>query len=173
MRLAEYTDYTLRVLVYCASHTERGITIAELATQHRLSKNHLMKIVNDLARQGLVETTRGGGGLRPLMHPGDITVGAVVRHAASDFRLVECFDARTNDCSLTPGCRLKGKLGAALRACFRELDAATLAEIVAPAARDGRPSGKPRAAVHGAPMAAPGAASPADRQAPCLAEASR
>jgi Rrf2 family nitric oxide-sensitive transcriptional repressor len=138
MRLAEYTDYTLRVLMYCASHTERRITIAELATQHRLSKNHLMKIVSDLARQGLLETTRGrGGGLRLLMKPGDITVGAVVRHAESDFRLVECFDARANDCSLTPGCRLKGVLSAALRAYFKEL------------------SRTPRAAVHGAPMAAP------------------
>jgi DNA-binding MarR family transcriptional regulator len=70
MRLSEYTDYTLRVLMYCAAHRDRLVTIGELAEQHGLSKNHLMKVVNDLARQGLLETTRGrGGGLRLLAEP--------------------------------------------------------------------------------------------------------
>ena len=72
MRLSEYTDYTLRVLMYCARHRQRLVTIGELAEQHGLSKGHLMKVVNDLARQGLIETTRGrGGGLRLLKEPGD------------------------------------------------------------------------------------------------------
>ncbi len=133
MRLAEYTDYTLRVLMYCASSMDRLVTIAELAEQHRISKNHLMKIVNALARQGVIETTRGrGGGLRLLMNPRDIRVGDIVRSSETDFRLVECFDSRTNDCSLTPDCRLKGVLGSALKAYFRELDAATLADITSP-----------------------------------------
>lgn len=133
MRLSEYTDYTLRVLMYYAAHPERRITIAEIAERHEVSKNHLMKIVNDLARQGVIETTRGrGGGLRLLKRPGDIKVGDVVRNSETDFRLVECFDRRTNTCSLTPTCRLKGVFGAALQAYFTELDAATLADIAGP-----------------------------------------
>ena len=59
MRLSEYTDYTLRVLMYCAAHPQALVTIGELAEHHRLSKNHLMKVVNDLARQGLLETWCG------------------------------------------------------------------------------------------------------------------
>ena len=59
MRLSEYTDYTLRVLMYCAAHRDRLVTIGELAEQHGLSRNHLMKVVNDLAHRGLLETTRG------------------------------------------------------------------------------------------------------------------
>ena len=134
MRLAEYTDYTLRVLMYCAAHPDRLVTIGELAEQHGVSKNHLMKIVNDLARQGVRETTRGrGGGLRLLRAPADIRVGDVVRSSETDFRLVECFDRSTNACSLTPSCRLKGVFHAALQAYFKELDAATLADIVRPA----------------------------------------
>ena len=133
MRLAEYTDYTLRVLMYCAAHPGRLVTIAELAEQHALSKNHLMKIVNDLARQGVLETTRGrGGGLRLSMSPASIRVGDVVRSCETDFRLVECFDASTDTCSLTPTCRLKGVLHAAMQAYFKELDAATLADITGP-----------------------------------------
>src|SRR5512138_3829443 len=128
MRLADYTDYSLRVLMSSAAEPERLITIAELAQRHRVSRNHLMKIVNDLARQGILQTTRGrGGGLRLLKKPGDIRVGDVVRMAETDFRLVECFDRRTDTCALTPSCRLRSVFGAALQAYFKELDRTTLA----------------------------------------------
>jgi len=134
MRLAEYTDYTLRVLMYCAARPQQLVTIGELAEHHAVSKNHLMKIVNDLARQGVLETTRGrGGGLRLLKDPAAIRVGDVVRASETDFRLVECFDASTDQCVLSPSCRLRQVLDAALRAYFRELDAATLADIAVPA----------------------------------------
>jgi len=143
MRLAEYTDYTLRVLMSCAARPRELITIGALAEHHGVSKNHLMKIVNDLARQGVIETTRGrGGGLRLLKDPADIRIGDVVRAAETDFRLVECFDPGTNACRLAPACRLKHLLDSALRAYFRELDGATLADLVRPA-RTGTPVAAP------------------------------
>jgi Rrf2 family transcriptional regulator, nitric oxide-sensitive transcriptional repressor len=130
MRLSEYTDYTLRVLMYCATHRDRLVTIGELAEQHGLSKNHLMKVVNDLARQGLLETTRGrGGGLRLLAEPETIRIGDVVRATETDFRLVECFDAATNACTLSPSCRLKHLFDDALAGYFKALDGATLADM--------------------------------------------
>jgi len=133
MRLSDYTDYTLRVLMYCAAHRDRLVTIAEIAEVHAVSKNHLMKIVNDLAREGVLETTRGrGGGLRLLKSPQAIRVGDVVRNAETDFRIVECFDPSSDTCTLTPNCRLKGVLGRALKAYFAELDAVTLADITVP-----------------------------------------
>jgi Rrf2 family nitric oxide-sensitive transcriptional repressor len=140
MRLSEYTDYTLRVLMYCAAHRDRLVTIGELAEQHGLSKNHLMKVVNDLARQGLLETTRGrGGGLRLLAEPESIRIGDVVRAAETDFRLVECFDASTDACTLSPSCRLKHLFHEALASYFKALDGATLADMTpGPASAKGR-----------------------------------
>ncbi|MEO8278264.1 MAG: Rrf2 family transcriptional regulator [Ideonella sp.] len=133
MRLAEYTDYTLRVLMYCAARPQQLVTIGELAERHSVSRNHLMKIVTDLGRQGVLATTRGrGGGLRLLMDPARIRVGDVVRASETDFRLVECFDPATNQCALSPSCRLKGLFDAALQAYFKELDGMTLADIVNP-----------------------------------------
>jgi Rrf2 family transcriptional regulator, nitric oxide-sensitive transcriptional repressor len=130
MRLSEYTDYTLRVLMFCATHRDRLLTIAELAEGLQVSKNHLMKVVNDLARQGLLETTRGrGGGLRLSRPPSAVRIGDVVRASETDFRLAECFDARSDTCTLTPGCALRSVLGKALRAWTAELDAVTLADI--------------------------------------------
>ena len=141
MRLSEYTDYTLRVLMYCATHRDRLVTIGELAEQHGLSKNHLMKVVNDLARQGLLETTRGrGGGLRLLAEPEAIRIGDVVRATETDFRLVECFDPSTNACTLSPSCRLKHLFDEALAGYFEALDGATLADMTR-----GLPAAKGRA----------------------------
>jgi Rrf2 family nitric oxide-sensitive transcriptional repressor len=134
MRLAEFTDYTLRVLMYCAARPQQLVTIGELADHHQVSKNHLMKIVNDLARQGLLQTTRGrGGGLRLMKDAKQIRVGDVVRASETDFRLVECFDPETNQCTLSPSCRLKALLDEALKAYFKTLDSMTLAELTEPA----------------------------------------
>ena len=133
MRLSEYTDYSLRVLMYCAVHRQSLVTVGELAERHGASKNHLMKVVNDLARRGLIETTRGrGGGLRLLKAPEDIRIGDVVRASETDFRLVECFDPQTNACALSPSCRLRLLFQDGLQAFFAQLDGATLADIVGP-----------------------------------------
>lgn len=138
MRLTDYTDYTLRVLMFCAFHPDRSVTIAELAETHAVSKNHLMKIVNDLSRQGLLQTTRGrGGGLRLRKAPSDIRIGDVVRQTETDFRMVECFDLRDNACTLTAHCQLKQVFKDATRSYLAELDKVTLADITAstPASR--------------------------------------
>ena len=162
MRLSEYTDYTLRVLMYCARHRERLVTINELAEQHGLSKGHLMKVVNDLARQGLIETTRGrGGGLRLSKEPGTIRIGAVLRASETDFRLVECFDASTNVCTLTPNCRLKHLFDAALRGYFQALDSATLADLTSGRPEPERlPEGFPPRARPAVAMSMPSSARP-------------
>ena len=58
MRLTQWTDYTLRVLMYCAATEGRAqpVTITEVAEGYGISRSHLMKIVQQLSAQGLLET---------------------------------------------------------------------------------------------------------------------
>lgn len=133
MRLTQWTDYTLRVLMYCATEQQRAsaVTITEVAESYGISRSHLTKIVQQLGATGLLETTRGrGGGMRLVRPPSDINLGAVVRATETDFHLVECFDAATNQCTLTPFCGLKGILAQAMQAFMQVLDSYTLADLM-------------------------------------------
>jgi len=137
MRLTQWTDYTLRVLMYCAATEgrEQPVTIVEVAEGYGISRSHLMKIVQQLGAQGLLETTRGrGGGMRLMRPASEINVGAVVRATETDFHLVECFDPETNRCRLSSHCRLKGVLGRAMQAYLDVLDGVTLADLMVPTA---------------------------------------
>jgi len=136
MRLTQWTDYTLRVLMYCAATHGRTqpVTITEVAASYGISRSHLMKIVQELSARGLLETTRGrGGGIRLMRPASTINVGEVVRATETDFNLVECFDPRTNQCRLSVDCALKGVLWRALNAYFVVLDGVTLADLLPPA----------------------------------------
>lgn len=131
MKLTEYTDYTLRTLIYLGAHHGELVTIQQIADAYGLSKNHLMKIVHQLAVDGVVETTRGrSGGVRLTRAPGEIGLGAVIRDAEEDFGLVECFGNREVRCSLAPACRLKGIFQEALQAFFAVLDGYSLADVL-------------------------------------------
>ena len=133
MRLTHWTDYTLRVLMYCAlcQLRDRLVTITEIADSHAISRSHLTKIVHQLGQQGLLETTRGrGGGMRLSRPAAQINVGAVVRQTETDFAMVECFDAASNQCSLSPRCKLKGVLHQATSSYLAVLDGVTLADLV-------------------------------------------
>jgi Rrf2 family transcriptional regulator, nitric oxide-sensitive transcriptional repressor len=137
MRLTHWSDYSLRVLMYCAACAKREhpATISEIAEAHAISRSHLTKIVMTLSSLGYLETTRGrGGGLRLLQPAKDIVLGEVLRQTETDFTLVECFDGDHNTCRLDGHCRLKGVPGQAMEAYLQVLDGVTLADLVQPMA---------------------------------------
>ena len=130
MRLTQFSDYSLRVLMYAAEHADRLVTITELATFHGISRSHLTKVVFHLASVGFLQSVRGrAGGIRLARPPQEINIGAVLRGTEEDFRLVECFDRSRDACVLTPNCRLARGLHAALDAFFQTLDGMTLADL--------------------------------------------
>ena len=155
MRLTQWTDYTLRVLMYCAACRSRPqpVTISEIADTHGISRSHLTKIVQELAAKGMLETTRGrGGGIRLLMPAEQINLGEVVRATETDFALVECFDPVHNQCGMINHYGLQNVLERAVQSCLAELDAVTLADMVpAPRSTVGLPVPRRGARVPGMP----------------------
>lgn len=132
MRLTNYTDYSLRVLIYLATKQNHElVTIKEIAEAYHISKNHLMKVVFELGKLGYLETIRGrNGGFRLLRAPEEISLGQLVRATEEDFNLVECFDRDHGGCVISPVCKLKGVIKEALNAYMNVLDQYTLADLV-------------------------------------------
>lgn len=130
MRLTSFTDYGLRMLMRMASAPDRAFSTAELAAEFRLSRNHLSKIMQRLARGGIVATRRGGGGGAVLtLAPRDIRLGDIVRLLEEGQPLVECFAPANVDCTIDGRCRLKARLRSAEAVFLADLDRSTLADI--------------------------------------------
>ena len=131
MQLTLFSDYSLRIALYLASHPERRCSVDEISRAYGISRAHLVKIVQRLTELEVVSATRGrGGGLRLARAPEDINVGALVRATEPHFDIVECFDMATNTCPIAPACGLKGTLVRAQRAFLAVLDETTLADYL-------------------------------------------
>lgn len=130
MHITRYTDYSLRVLMYLGLKNGELSTIKEIAESYNISKNHLMKVVQELSNKGYLLATRGkNGGILLNTPPASINIGALIRETEEHFALVECF-AGGNGCVVTPACQLKKVFAEALEAFFKTLDAYTLADLL-------------------------------------------
>lgn len=135
MRLTSFTDYGLRMLMRLASAPGRTFSTADLAEEFQLSRNHLIKIMQQLGRAGLVETRRGSGGGATLARaPNDIRLGEVVVVLEEGQALVECFQPNGGDCTVDGCCRLKTRLRVAEMAFIENLNRSTLADVALPVA---------------------------------------
>ena len=131
MQLTLYTDYSLRVLVYLGLKGDELSTISEIARHYGISRNHLVKVVHNLASHGFIQTSRGkGGGMRLARPAHEVNIGDVVRHTEGSFNLVECFDVQSSGCPITPICKLKGALHRATRSFMAVLDSYSLADVL-------------------------------------------
>lgn len=130
MRLTSFTDYGLRMLMRMGSAPERTFSTAELAEEFNLSRNHLTKIMQRLAKAGLVQTRRGGGGGAILaVAPEEIRLGDVVRMLEDGQALVECFGSGGGECTIDGRCRLKSRLRVAEMAFIDNLNRSTIADV--------------------------------------------
>jgi Rrf2 family nitric oxide-sensitive transcriptional repressor len=131
MRLALHTDYALRTLLYLASRPGRA-NVAEVAEFYRISKDHVAKVVQSLARQGYVRSVRGiGGGIELAKRPEEIRVGQVILDCEGNMHLLDCVGIE-NVCVIQPGCRLKTVLAKAEQIQMEYLQSVTLSDLLTP-----------------------------------------
>ena len=131
MQFTHFTDYSLRTLIYLGAQQNMLTTISEVAEKYGISQSHLTKVVHQLANRGYIQTTRGkGGGMRLARLPQLINIGDVVRDMEENINLVECFNAKNQNCPLLPACILKSVLLEARKNFFDTLDRYTLADLL-------------------------------------------
>jgi Rrf2 family nitric oxide-sensitive transcriptional repressor len=127
MRLTKSTSHAIRILIQCARADGRLLKVAELSDRLQITQQNAFKIVNLLARAGLIEAMRGrNGGVRLARSPGAIRIGDVVR--ATEVTHVE-IDDDVDDRRQGRGRRVNQILDDALSAFIEVLDQHTLADM--------------------------------------------
>lgn len=131
MRLSQFSDLALRLLIYAAQNMDRLTTIEEVARYFDVSKAHLMKVTSLLAHHGLIRATRGRrGGLTLGRAANEIGVGDVIRLTEIDFAMAGCMSGQ--DCRIACSCTLPRQFDLATEAFIAKLNEKTIADICPP-----------------------------------------
>ena len=130
MQLTQFTDYSLRALIYIALK-KNTCTIKDITSVYMISSNHMNKIIHNLAKLGIIKKVRGkNGGITLAANPSDINLGALILKLESNFDLVPCFNKEKANCCIAPVCKLKHVLYEARKAFMNVLDQFTLADVL-------------------------------------------
>lgn len=133
MRITQFTDYSLRVLIYLGTKNDLA-TIGEITRAFKISNNHLMKVAHRLSQEGYIHSLRGkNGGIKLAVPPEEIKIGDFVKKF-EPMDLVECFNEHTNTCPIRGVCQLERSLCEAQNDFIQSLNKFTLATYLAPSA---------------------------------------
>jgi Rrf2 family nitric oxide-sensitive transcriptional repressor len=94
-----------------------------MARAYSISRSHLTKIVNELAQNGFIETTRRRSGAHASRgDPARFPWASLGRMAEKDFAIVQCHAAPVEvNCAILPACNLRYGLRRAADAFLYEL----------------------------------------------------
>ncbi|GGB86180.1 transcriptional regulator [Marinobacterium zhoushanense] len=128
MQLTKYTDFSLRTLMFLGvQEPDSRVTITQVSEHFQIPRNHLIKIVHHLGKEGFIDTVRGkGGGIRLGMPADKINLRTLVETTEETLQPVNC---ELPQCPIVGNCRLQGILYKAQEAFMRELANYSLADI--------------------------------------------
>lgn len=132
LRLSKMTDYGTLVLAELARRPETRHSAAELAERTGLAGPTASKILKNLARAGLVTSTRGAQGGYALARPAvDITAADIIDTLEGPVAVTEC-SHEEGDCSLEPTCGVGQGWQKINRAIRGALEGVTLDDLARP-----------------------------------------
>ncbi|MCX7891564.1 MAG: Rrf2 family transcriptional regulator [Burkholderiales bacterium] len=144
MKLQKATELALYAILEFAANPSAQVSAAEIAEKYGVSPHHLAKVLRELGRAGLVESTRGvGGGYR--------FAGNAKRLTLLD--VIELFETLGPDPAAlaagTPGeralARVASEIDEIAKATFRSITIDTMLKLVERERRQAAPAPAPAA----------------------------
>lgn len=126
------TEYACLAMLYLAKQP-RGASVntADVARVEQIPPSFLAKVINQLAKAGLVVSRRGPqGGLLLARNPETVTLRQIVEAIEGELSVNLCTGSQDYAC-FRLGCSLKTAFSEAQRVYLDRLEAVTLAELVA------------------------------------------
>jgi Rrf2 family protein len=130
LRFTKRADYGLMAIHYIAVHEDHGAVSAKrIADEFRIPPELLAKILQRLAREGLIVGQNGPkGGYVLSRRPAAITVGQVIRALEGPIRIVECYE-QASECPQIEWCNLRRPVQKIQAAISHMLDTMSLSEL--------------------------------------------
>ncbi len=125
------TDYAVRALCEMARRPDDRVTVSELYPLLKVPRPYLRRILQTLARVGMLVSSRGkGGGFRLQRAPADIPLTAVIELFQGPFSLAECL-FNGESCPNCATCPLRKTLKSIERDAVKTLRKTTIASLMA------------------------------------------
>lgn len=133
IRISKLTDYATVILAMLARDSSRRRAAADLARQCQLALPTVSKLLKQLQRAGLVESTRGlRGGYRLARPAGQISAAAILDALEGPLAITECATGAQSRCDLQANCSVGGswqRINQAIRQSLEEISLAELAGL--------------------------------------------
>ena len=128
MKLRIQTDYALRTLILLGCE-DRKMTAKEIADAFLISKDHLVKVIQQLSRLGYLRAIPGrNGGAVLAKDASRILVRQVVEEMEGRAGILSCV-ADPSFCPMEPGCHLRRVLMDAEAAFYAAMGTVTGADL--------------------------------------------
>lgn len=122
-------EYALRAVIHLAHEAPKARTTAQIAEATQVPKDYLSKILQGLAKKGIVDTQRGvGGGVSLTKMPEEVTILDVVNAVEPIERIATCpLNLPNHGANLCP---LHRRMDAAMAMVEEAFRGSTLAEVL-------------------------------------------
>jgi Rrf2 family protein len=128
LRFTKRADYGLMAIHYIAIHDEGAVSAKRIAEEFAIPQELLAKILQRLAKQGLIVSHNGPkGGYLLTRRPAEISVGEVIRALEGPINIVSCLE--DSACPQIERCSLRRPVKKLQAAISEMLDTMTLAEL--------------------------------------------
>ena len=129
LRISKLTDYATVLLGRLARDPAAQLTAAQLATETQVAATTVSKLLKQLQRAGLVQSTLGTHGGYRLARPArEISAAAILDALEGPVTLTAC-SAEHSQCEIESTCRVGGAWQRVNRAIRQSLQEVTLADL--------------------------------------------
>jgi FeS assembly SUF system regulator len=143
-RLNRLTDYAVVVMTQMAQAREQVRTAPQIARETGVPLPTVSKLLNALARDGLIESQRGAaGGYALTRKAADITIAEVIQALEGPIALTACVDHSAEHCDVESLCPMRGNWNKVNEAIRSALGGVTLADMAPSFAFDPAPRDTP------------------------------
>ena len=129
-RLNRLTDYAVVVMAQMAQQPVQVRTAPQISQDSGLPLPTVAKLLNALARDGLITSQRGASGGYTLGRPaGEISVAAIIQALEGPIALTACVSGSDDSCDVASLCPMNGNWNKVNLAIREALESVTLADM--------------------------------------------